>query len=96
MKAGVSSTQSGRQRRCRVCFHGIEPLEPRVLLSGGAGPSIVNDVNDSGWTATHQILAGEPIGQTFKAISDNRLATVAMHVADMNASSAPARAAATG
>jgi len=39
---------------------------------------------------TQQIHAGEPIGQTFTAISNNRLATVSMYLADMNASIAPA------
>ncbi|MFB3894245.1 MAG: hypothetical protein ACE15C_19745 [Phycisphaerae bacterium] len=46
-------------------------------------------MNDTGWTVTQQIQAGEPIGQTFTAISDNRLSMVSMYVADMNASVAP-------
>lgn len=84
-----------------VGFHGVEPLEPRLLLSGAvvfpltadgamaAGPQIANDDNDSGWSVTQQILAGEPIGQTFQAISDNGLDAISMYLTDMNASTAP-------
>jgi hypothetical protein len=52
-------------------------------------PRIANETNDTGWSVTQQILAGEPIGQTFTAISNNRLSSVAFYVADMNASVAP-------
>ena len=52
-------------------------------------PEISNDDNDTGWTVTQQIQAGEPVGQTFTAISDNRLDTISFYVADMNASVAP-------
>ena len=52
----------------------------------GQPPRIANDDNDTGWSVTQQIQVGEPIGQTFTAISDNRLATISFYVADMNAS----------
>jgi CSLREA domain-containing protein len=55
----------------------------------GAPLQVSNDDNDTGWSVTQQILAGEPLGQTFTAISNNRLSTVAFYVADMNASVAP-------
>ncbi|HPM83234.1 MAG TPA: PKD domain-containing protein, partial [Candidatus Anammoximicrobium sp.] len=55
----------------------------------GQPPPLANDDNDTGWTVTQQIQAGEPIGQTFTAISDNRLDTISFYVSDMNASVAP-------
>ena len=58
-------------------------------ISGASAPWVANDDNATGWTVTQQIHAGEPIGQTFQAVSDNRLATVSMYLADMNAEIAP-------
>ncbi len=58
-------------------------------LLGSEGPQVINDDNDSGFSVTQQIQAGEPIGQTFTAISGNRLSTVSMYVADMNPEVAP-------
>ena len=57
--------------------------------AGGAAPRLANEDNDTGWSVTQQIQVGEPIGQTFTAISGNPLATISMYIADMNASVAP-------
>ena len=58
-------------------------------MSGRRAPMLANDDNDTGWSVTQQIQVGEPIGQTFTAISGNPLATISMYIADMNASVAP-------
>ena len=52
-------------------------------------PMLANDQNDSGWSVTQQIQVGAPIGQSFTAISGNRLADISMYVVDMNAGAAP-------
>jgi hypothetical protein len=55
----------------------------------GGAPRLVNEDNQTGWTVTQQIQAGEPIGQTFTAVADSRLSTISMYIADMNANVAP-------
>jgi len=52
-------------------------------------PRITNDVNGGSAGLLLPIQANTPFGQSFTAISDNRLSTASFHVVDMNASAGP-------